>query len=108
MTKMTAETQYKTHGSLNNPVRRTRYNKPAERHGRDNHNEETLSMVRQIRLGQFNPNSEKTGSEGNSCNLKCYHIDVSAPRAGIEDVGAVRAEDDSTRGTKDDFVDVKL
>ena len=65
-------------------------------------------MIRKIRLGELNPDRKQTGGESDTHDFQSDDVDVSAPRARIEDVGTVWTEDDTTGCSKDNFIDIQL
>ena len=65
-------------------------------------------MIRKIRLGEFNPDRKQTGCESDTHDFQGNDVDVSAPRARIEDVGAVWTENDTAGCSKDNFIDTVI
>ena len=65
-------------------------------------------MIRKIRLGELNPDRKQTGGESDTHDFQGNDVDVSAPRARIEDVGTVWTENDTAGCSKDNFIDIQL
>lgn len=65
-------------------------------------------MVCEVRLRKFNTDCKQAGSHGDTHDFQSDGVKVSTPGAGVEDVGAIRTENDTASGSKDDFIDIQL
>lgn len=85
---------------------RTCDDEPTERHGRDDHNEEALGMVSEVRARKLNTDCEEARRKHHAHGFQGNALCLVAPRTRVEDIRAMRAHEHAEPSTQDNFIHV--